>query len=85
MSEPNITREHFVANAHACDGTVHVLVNDALTVEESRKLRHAMEAAEQEAAKQQAGGESNVHPLFGGIFDFLADAARAPEGGPDAA
>lgn len=85
MSEPNITREHFVANAHACDGTVHVVVDDALTVEESRKLRHAMEAAEQEAVKQQAVGESNVHPLFGGIADFLAAAAKAPEDGPDAA
>lgn len=85
MSDQNITREHLVANAHACDGAVHVVVGDALTVEESRQLRHAMEAAEQGAVKQQGGGESNVHPMFGGLFDLLANASKASEDDPDAA
>ncbi|WP_053353855.1 hypothetical protein [Leucobacter musarum] len=83
MSEKNVTREHTVANAHACNGAVHVVVADALTIEESRKLRHAIEAAEQKAAMQSAEIESNVHPLFVGLRDLLSDAAKSFEEGPD--
>ncbi|MFD5599882.1 hypothetical protein ACFWHR_07470 [Leucobacter sp. NPDC058333] len=85
MSDQNITREHTVANAHACNGIVHVVVADELTIEESRKLRHAMETAEQEAAEQRTKLVSNVHPMFAGLRDFLEDAAKAPVDDPDAA
>lgn len=79
-----VTREAEVAAAHACGREVHVLVADALTVEESKALRKEMKAAEAEAAEiEEMEGVigSHVNDIFGGLLHNIGNLHRAPEGG----
>lgn len=79
-----VIREAEVAAAHACGSEVHVLVADALTVEESKALRKEMKAAEAEAAEVDEAErivESHVNDVFAGLLGSIGNLHRNPEGG----